>query len=238
MPEEIEVPTEHLHEAMEHESHKAHGGGDHGHGAPAAGMSWVPGVAVSSALVAVCAAIAALLAGHHANEGVLEQIQASNSYSYLQATKIKSAVLQSKVELLKQLDKTPLPEDIAHIAKYEKQVCTIDEKANEYNVSSEQHMDHHNIFARTVTLFQIAIALAAISVLSKRKWLWFLSLGLSAIGTVFLVQSFLPVHEKGAKETDECKALMAKSEGGGEHGGEKPAAPAPAPSPAPAPEAK
>jgi hypothetical protein len=222
MPEEIEVPTEHLHETMEHESHKAHGahGGEHGGGAEKH-HSWVPGVAVSSALVAVAAAIAALLAGHHANEGVLENIKAANSYSYEQATKIKQAVLQSKVEMLAQLDKQPKDEDIKHIAKYQDQLCTIETQAAESTVASEQHMDHHNIFARTVTLFQIAIALGAISVLSKKKWLWFCSLALAAAGTFFLVQSFLPVHEKEEKGKD-C------AEGGEKGGGEKAPAPTPA----------
>ncbi len=52
-------------------------------------------------------------------------------------------------------------------------------------------MDHHNAFARTVTLFQIAIAMAAIAVLSRKKWLWFVGLGLSAAGIAALVQAIL-----------------------------------------------
>src|SRR5580704_8937616 len=97
MPEEIEVPTEHLNEALDEEAHKndhehhGHGGKKGGHAAKH--TNWIPGVALSAAVMAVCAAIAALLAGHHANEGVLDQITASDRWAEFQAKGIKSAVL-------------------------------------------------------------------------------------------------------------------------------------------------
>src|SRR5215813_12675105 len=87
MPEEIEVPTEQLHETLHEEAHKAHGDGG--------GREWFSQVALSSALLAVLAAIAALLAGHHANEGVLEQIKASDHWSYFQSKGIKASVMQT-----------------------------------------------------------------------------------------------------------------------------------------------
>lgn len=52
MPDEIEVPTEHLHETL-HE--KAHGDGD----------PWLLRVALSAAMLSVLAAIAATVAGHY-----------------------------------------------------------------------------------------------------------------------------------------------------------------------------
>src|SRR4051794_23626880 len=97
MPEEIEVPTEHLHEKMEEEAH--HGG------------KWVAKVAVSSAILAVCAAISALLAGHHANEAMLEQMQATDQWAFYQAKGIKASVIQSKNEMLDALGKPPSADD-------------------------------------------------------------------------------------------------------------------------------
>ena len=60
MPEEIEVPTEHLHETI-HEAAEGH----HSH---MAGFNMQ--VALSTAILAVVAAVSALLAGHAANEAV------------------------------------------------------------------------------------------------------------------------------------------------------------------------
>jgi hypothetical protein len=52
-------------------------------------------------------------------------------------------------------------------------------------------MEVHGAFARAVTIFQIAIAMGAISVLARRPKLWWVSLGLGAAGLVFLIQGLL-----------------------------------------------
>jgi hypothetical protein len=187
MPEEIEVPTEQLQESIHEEAHKAH---HHGPDGPSV-RDWIPWVALSSAILAVLAALAALLAGHHANEGVLEEIQAGDRWSYYQAKGIKSSVLQTKIELLRELERTPKPDDVAQVERYKDEQKKIEDDAHELEHSSDRHMGHHNVFARTVTLFQIAIALAAISVLARRRWVWFISMGLSALGLASLIQAFV-----------------------------------------------
>ncbi len=90
MPEEIEVPTEQLHEAMEEAAEES---------------SFNSKAALSSALIAVFAAICALLAGGRANEAVIQQIKASDTWGFYQAKSIKSAQLTSKTEILKALGK-------------------------------------------------------------------------------------------------------------------------------------
>jgi hypothetical protein len=180
MPEEIEVPTEHLHETL-HE--KAHGGGP----------SWVPQVALSAAVLAVTAAIAALLAGHHANEAMLEQMHATDQWAYYQAKGIKSSQVQTKLDILAAVGKEghDVEKDKARIEKYKEEQKEIEEKAKEMEQASKHHMDRHVVMARAVTAYQVAIALSAMSVLSKKKAVWFLSLALGAVGTVFLVQALM-----------------------------------------------
>jgi hypothetical protein len=188
MPEEIEVPTEHLHETMMEKAEGHHG---HGHEGGGEARGWVTGVALSSALIAVAAAIAALLAGHHANEAMLEQMQASDQWAFYQAKGIKSAVLDSKLQLLEALGKEVHAEDRAKLAGYEGEQHKIEEIGHEREASSRAHMEKHNVLARAVTLFQIAIALAAIAVLVRRRTLWLGSIGLGVAGAVFLVQGIL-----------------------------------------------
>ncbi len=180
---EIEVPTEHLHETLEHHAHEA---GGH-HDAP----SWIPVVALSAAVLAVLAAISALFAGHHANEAMLEQIQASDNYAYFQAKSIKAAVLKDQIELLTALGKSVSDAGPAKLETYKHEQDEIREKADEEVRASHEHLARHNILARAVTLFQIAIALSAIAVLTKRKKAWYLSIGLGAAGAFFLVQALL-----------------------------------------------
>lgn len=177
MPEEIEVPTEHLHEKMEEEAE--HKGG------------WIAKVAVSSALLAVAAAISALLAGHHANEAMLEQMKATDQWAYYQAKGIKSALVGANDTQIA-ANGRPVPADDAQkIQRYDAEQKEIEEKGHELEESSELHMAHHKSFAIAVTLFQIAIAMGAISVLAKKPPLWFVSLALGAGGLVFLVQGLV-----------------------------------------------
>ncbi|MGE5187175.1 MAG: DUF4337 domain-containing protein [Acidobacteriota bacterium] len=177
MPEEIEVPTEHLHEKMEEEAE--HRGG------------WIAKVAVSSALLAVAAAISALLAGHHANEAMLEQMKATDQWAYYQAKGIKSSLVAAADAQIIASGRAAPADDNARIQRYDDEQKEIEGKGHELEQSSEDHMAHHKAFAIAVTLFQIAIAMGAISVLAKKPPLWFLSLGLGAAGLVFLVQGLL-----------------------------------------------
>jgi hypothetical protein len=178
MPEEIEVPTEHLHETL-HE--KAEEGGP----------PWIQGVALSAAILAVLAAIASLLAGHHANEAMLEQMQANDVWAFYQAKSIKSSVLDTRLQLLGALGKEVRAEEHDKLAGYEREAREIEEKGKELEGSSRGHMARHNVLARAVTVLQIAIALAAVAVLTRRRMVWYLSLALGVVGAGFTLQALL-----------------------------------------------
>ena len=71
--EEIEIPTEHLHEKINEEAE--HAGEGHS-------SRWALWVALSTAMMAVLAAIAGLLAGHHSNEALIDQIRSSDQWAF------------------------------------------------------------------------------------------------------------------------------------------------------------
>jgi len=176
--DEIEVPTEHLHEHIHEAAEHSEGG-------------WILKVALSSALLAVLAAIASLLAGHHANEAMIEQLKSSDQWAYYQAKGIKSSVLESREAILEAQGKPADPKVAAKLEDYKKEQKEIDEKAKELQISSETHLKIHSGLAKSVTFFQIAIALSAISALTRRRWLFQGSLGVGLVGTVFLVLGVL-----------------------------------------------
>jgi hypothetical protein len=178
MPEEIEVPTEKLHEAIQEEAEKTE-------------EKWVFLVALSTAILAVFAALCSLMAGHHANEALIEQIQSSDQWAYYQAKGIKSAVLESKIETLQALGKQISTKNEEKVNVYKKDQKEIEEQAREKEKSSSNHLAAHNILARAVTVFQIAIAVSAIAVLTRRKWLWYGSGILGLMGLIFLLQELL-----------------------------------------------
>ena len=176
--EEQEVPTEHLHEQMEHQAKHS-------------GERWTLGVALSSALLAALAAVASLQAGHHANEAMISQITAANQWSYFQSKSIKESQLKAKLDVLEALGKDTSPADKTKLEEYKADKEKIQATAEEKEKEAQRELKTHQIFARSVTLFQIAISIGAIAVLTRRPKFWFVSLGLGVTGLVFFVQAFL-----------------------------------------------
>ena len=168
--EEAEVPLEHLHE-------HAHETAKHSR------ETWISWVALSTAILAVLAAIASLLSGEHANEAMLNQIEASSQWSYYQAKSIKAAVLDAKMAFTGAPDES----DQSKRVRYEKEHEEIKSEAEHKEAAAKSFFHKHEVFARGVTMFQIAIAIAAISALTKKRRFWIVSLVFGAIGCVFLV---------------------------------------------------
>jgi hypothetical protein len=76
-------------------------------------------------------------------------------------------------------------------AKYSEEQGEIQKEAREKEGEAKQNFHQHEVFARGVTLLQIAIAVAAISALTKRRRYWMVSMILGAIGCIFLALGFV-----------------------------------------------
>ena len=176
--EEIEVPTEQVQEEIHH--HAEH-----------SAERWISGVALSSAIFAAFAAVSAMLSGHYSNEAMLEQIRASDSWAYYQAKGVKAAVLGSKMDLLTAEGRKVSDTDREKFGEYKKDQQEISDKAKELEKSSREFLDHHVVFARSVTLFQVAITVAAISVLTRRRKFWYVGIVLGLLGALSFVRGFL-----------------------------------------------
>ena len=167
--EEAEVPLEHLHEEIHHSSEHS-------------GENWISWVALSTAILAVLAAIAGLLSGKHANEAMMSQIEASDQWGYYQAKSIKASVLDAKIAL----SAAPNESDAAKRDRYEKEQEEIKTEAEHKQAEAKSNFHQHEVFARGVTMFQIAIAIAAISALTRKRRFWIVSLLFGIAGCVFL----------------------------------------------------
>jgi len=171
--EEAEVPLENLHEEIHHSAEHS-------------GEVWISWVALSTAILAVLAAIAGLLSGMHANEAMVSQIESSDQWAYYQAKGIKAAVLDAKMSLSGNVSE----EDKTKAERYQEEQKEIQKEANEKQAEAKSNFHQHEIFARGVTMFQIAIAIAAISALTKKRRFWIVSLLFGIVGCVFLALGF------------------------------------------------
>jgi len=168
--EEAEVPLEHLREEVHHSAEHSRD-------------TWISWVALSTAILAVLAAIAGLLSGQHVNEAMMNQIEASDQWNYYQAKSIKASVLDAKMSLAG----APNESDQTKRDRYEKEQEEIKSEAEHKEAGAKSNFHKHEVFARGVTMFQIAIAVAAISALTKKRKFWIVSLIFGSVGCIFLV---------------------------------------------------
>ena len=155
---------------------------------------WKRYLALTTAVVAVLAAVASMRSGNLANsallqknDAILAQTRASDQWGYFQAKGIKRALAEG-------LEGAPDRGDLrAKAAREAGEQTAIQAKAEALEKEaaaadrrSEAFLERHERGATAVTLFQIAIALSAMAALLDRKWFWYLSIGLSAVGLAFL----------------------------------------------------
>jgi hypothetical protein len=162
-------------------------------------------ISLSTALIAVLAAVAALQAGDTINEALLVKndamavrTEAFDLWAQYQAKGIKSSLLKMQKETLISLDRVPQASVDADIARYQKEQEEIAARAHgkedgaKRSLEDAEHFTHrHHRYASSVALLQIAVALSAIAALSRNRLLWMLSILVAAGGAVFFVDGFL-----------------------------------------------
>jgi hypothetical protein len=167
--EEAEVPLEDLQEHVRHSAEQGY-------------AAWISWVALSTAI------LTGLLSGMHANEAMMDQIEASDQWNYYQAKSIKASVLDAKMSLAAVANE----QDRKKAARYEEEQSKIQSEAEHKQSEAKSNFHQHEVFARGVTMFQIAIAIAAISALTKKRRFWIVSLLFGAAGCVFLILGGMP----------------------------------------------
>jgi hypothetical protein len=179
---EIEDPTESLHEHIHESAH---------HAAEEGKNKWIVYVALTTAVIAVLSAIAGLYASHYADESMLTQIHASDQWAYYQAKGIKTDVIISQNKMLVAMGKTPDTADVAKIKANKKQQEETSKEAKAAEKESHEFVAKHDKLARSVTLFQIAIAIGAIAILVKKRLYWFVSLGFAVFAAFYVFLELL-----------------------------------------------
>ena len=171
--DEIEVPTEHLHEAINEKAEELSREKE---------SRWTLFVAISTAMMAVLAALAALFAGHHSNEAVILQIKASDQWAYYQAKGIKAEIrnIESHDNVTTRSSQATLLE-----------AATIKSTAEKYEQQSEAHLKRHITLSSAVTFLQVAIAVSAIAIITRRRFLWYGGMIVAAIGSVYFILGLL-----------------------------------------------
>jgi len=185
MPEGPEIETEKLHEAI-HEEVEHEGG------------AFLKRIALTTALFAAIAAIAALKAGQTVNEALVLkteatrlQAEASDQWAYYQAKGIKASTAEASRTSWLAIAKEPPAEYAEKEKRYGEEQKEIQNKARELEKKRDEkseeadHLLHrHHGFANAVALFQVSIALGAVAALTKSHPVWWGSMLLGTAATV------------------------------------------------------
>jgi hypothetical protein len=192
MPEGPEVETERLTDEI-HEEVEREGG------------RFLRAIALTTALFAALAAIAALRAGATVNEALVLkteatrlQAEASDQWAYYQSKGVKAAVAEASKSAWIAIAKEPPAEFAANEKRYKAEQEEIAKKAREKekerdakSEEAEHLLHHHHRFANAVALFQVSIALGAVAALTRNKLVWGGSMLLGAAGTVLFAIALL-----------------------------------------------
>jgi hypothetical protein len=181
----------HVHGPHEHEmEHAIEHAGDHadaGHG------NMVNQIAVVTAVIATVGAIFSYMGGAtQANAGLLKndaairKTEASNQWNYFQAKSTKQSLAEVSRDLAP-ADRQAFYQ--AKIDRYEKEKNEIKTEAErieaagkEADKQSEIQMHQHHRWAQATTVLQVSIALAAIALLTRKKWLEWGMFGVAGLG--------------------------------------------------------
>ncbi|UXV18394.1 DUF4337 domain-containing protein [Pseudomonas fluorescens] len=170
MSEAFEVPSPHE-KHVEHTTEHAHGRGD----------NFASRIAVMTALMATLGAMLSYQAGSTESEAAMDKnnaaiikTEAANQWNYYQAKSSR----QNLAELA-----THIPGvDAAHykdeIERYKgqkeevrKQAEKLEAISRDWDQKSEEALHQHHRWAQAMTAIQIAISLAAITLLTRKEWL-------------------------------------------------------------------
>lgn len=169
-----------------------HGPHDHAveHGAHG-GDSLAQSIAVMTAVLSTIGAVLGYQGGHtqneamlHKNEAVLKKTEASNQWSYYQAKSNKQNLAEFALALAPADKRDFYQKEIERYRLEKGEIKAVAEKleaeSKAANDKSEAALHPHHRLAQALTLVQIAISLASITVLTRKRWLFVCS-GVAAV---------------------------------------------------------
>lgn len=164
---------------------------------------WIQWVALTTTILAVCAALSTLKGGSNSTKTQLKTTEEANRWSHYQSKSIKQNLYEAQkdmLEILKLQSNTKdaqalieknLSEYSTNIKRYEKEKNEIKAEAEKLIVEENNFKKHGNNFQIATMLLQIAIMLSSIGALIRKKLMWYIGMAMGSIGVIFMTNGFL-----------------------------------------------
>ena len=189
----------------EHGFH-VHGPHDHEleHAAQGHGGEHTSSIAMFTAIIATVGALFSYMggstqahAGLYKNNAAIKKTEASNQWNYYQAKSSKQNLSELALELAPSHRKEFYQEEIKRYRAEKAEIKAVADKleaeAKAWDHQSDEQMHQHHRWAQATTVLQVAIAMAAIALLSKKRWIEWAMYGSGALGVGVGVLAFLHV---------------------------------------------
>jgi len=193
---------------MPHEEFHVHGAHDHQleHAAEHGAADRFSGrIAVTTAILATLGALMSFAGGDtqakaqvFKNNAAIKKTEANDQWSYFEAKGNKQNLAEVAATLVTQPEKMQFYQNESE--RYKKEKAEIKQVADkleaeykEWDVRSEEQMHVHHRWALAATAMQIAIALSAIALLTRRSWLVYGVYAVAAIGGVLAAMAIAGV---------------------------------------------
>ena len=183
----------HVHGPHDHElEHAAQGhGGEH-----------TNSIAMFTAIIATVGALFGYMggatqanAGLYKNNAAIKKTEASNQWNYYQAKSSKQNLSELALELAPPAKKEFYTSEIQRYkgekADIKKDAEKLEAEAKRWDEQSDEQMHLHHRWAQATTVLQVAIAMAAIALLTRRRWLEWAMYSGGALGVAVGVAAML-----------------------------------------------
>lgn len=163
---------------------------------------WTQWVALTTTILAVCAAISSLKGGGYSTKVQLSTIHENDKWGQYQAKSVKQTLRAQEAALLevaaleartpegKRLAETNREAALAEAKRYDAEKAEIMKDAKGEQAVQAENGRHGGAFGQAVMLLQIAITMSAVGALIKRQPMWWAGLCFGAAGLVYMADGF------------------------------------------------
>ena len=175
----------HVHGPHDHELEHAaqHGNKD----------SFAGAMAVTTAILATVGALFSYMGGAtqanaslFKNNAAIKKTEAANQWNYYQAKSSKQNLAELAIALVPDDKKANYKDEAERYkkekAEIQKAAEALEKQSTDWDTQSDAQMHVHHRWAQATTALQVAIAMAAIALLTRRKWLQWAMFGMAGIG--------------------------------------------------------
>ena len=131
------------------------------------------------------------------NNAAISQTKASDQWNFYQAKNARQTIAEVALDLVPAERRETYAKNIEKYKADKEPIMAkakeLEEQAAQFDEESAHLMHQHHRWAAATTVIQVSIALAAIALLTRRRWLEWGTLGVAGVGIAIGVAAFLKI---------------------------------------------